>query len=93
MVGAAPLDPVRHLTREDRIEFFRRHPRTLQSATALKPGRCGQYENRVDLAIGTNLEQERDVEDDERNPPARGCRQETYRRTPRERMEDSLEPA
>jgi hypothetical protein len=43
----------------------------LQSATALKPGRCGHYENRVDLAIGTNLEQERDVEDDDRNPPAR----------------------
>ena len=90
-IGAQTLFPVRQLRRADRREACRRHAGTGENARALYPCRRADRDDRVNPAPAAAFEQERDVEYDDRLPPAAGRPQERRLRLGHKRVNDGFE--
>ena len=62
IVRAHTLFGVRHLAREDLLEFFRRHAGTSQHALALQIGTGADDNARIDASVSAGFEQQRHLE-------------------------------
>lgn len=91
-VGPPPLFHVRHLLTQDGLKFLRSHRGATQHPLALQKGRGGDHDDGVAAALAAGLEQQRDVERDQRQPPPRRPPEERLLGLAHQRMQDAFEP-
>jgi hypothetical protein len=91
VVAEAALLRVRKLPGEDRRERFPRHAFSCQDALSLDLGRGGDDGNGIAAAVGARLEEERNIEGDERR--GRVPQEELLLGRPHQRVDDPLQAA
>lgn len=92
-IGAAALFPVAHLGGEDGAELLVRHPRPPEHAAALHMRGRRHDDGGIDVGMAAALEEQRDVERDDRRAVLPRRREERLLRLPHHRMHDRLKAA
>lgn len=91
-VRPPPFFRVRHLLAQDRLKFLRSHRGATEYPLALQKGRGGDHDDGVAAALAAGLEQQRNIEGDQRQAPPRRPPEERLLGVAHQRMQDGFEP-
>ncbi|MEA2781056.1 MAG: hypothetical protein QOK29_2600 [Rhodospirillaceae bacterium] len=91
-IGPLAFFRIGHLARLDSGQFRRGHSGSGQNAGTLDAPGCAHHHDQIEAVLAPRLEEERDVENDQRPPGPPGSREKALLGPTHQRVEDRLQP-